>query len=374
MNPGAGEGVEDAASFPASKDFARDSGPRWDPVLPLWRYWVLSIVTLAAYLPIWVVAVAREQRRQHDPRIRPWLYFFGILGGVTAPVVMAMLCRHVDRSAWERGVAAGPPSILIVALAVPAAAFALAGFGIADVVATTPRHAFNATWTLLAGFVLLVPLPASLLQWKLNRLKSALADPERPLKQRGFTAGQFAVLAFGSVTWLFALYASPLDRIFEAPGVIRAEAIASNSKVSGLSAGYRLTVRSDGWSRMPYYARAEDADLELRGPPGATVLVYVHNDGRTLEEIVRYRRTALRRTVADFSADDLLPGSDEAVSHARYDGVNPQDLRDTTWWVTTVATPSGAVEVVGLASGSDSVQSEVEALVRSVRFEPANGG
>lgn len=367
-------GVEASGDGPSSKVSAGTAvaAADWEPILPIWRFWVLSIVSLSSYLPFWAASVARDLKRRQGARIRPWLWFVGILAGVTAPIVMAMLCRHIDRLARDRGGSTGPTSILIVALAVPAAAFALAGFGVADAVATEPRQAFDATWILLGGFALLVPLPASLLQWKLNRLKQAFDDPEQPRMQQKFTAGQFAVLAFGSVTWLLALYASPLDRIFVAPGEIHRVEIAGSSGVSGLSGGYLIAIQGEGWTRTPYYAVPAGVDLELHGSLGATVLVYVHDDGRTLEEIVTARHRTLRRTVADFTADNNpLPGSDSVTSHARYGGVNPQGFRETTWLVTTVTTSSGAIEVVGLASGSDNVQSEVEAIVRSIRVDPS---
>lgn len=371
MTPTSIESPEDISPPNAPPGDSRAVGD-WKPVLPIWRFWVLSIVTLSAYLPFWVADVARDLKQRQDRRIRPWISVVGLLAGVTAPVVMAMLCRHIDRIGQDRGISAGPQSILIVGVSVPAAAFALAGFGLADAFATTPREAFDATWILLAGFAVLVPLPAALLQWKLNRLKEALVEPARPQIQQEFTVAQFTVLAFGSVTWLLALYASPLDRIFVAPGEIPRVEIASNSRVSGLSGGYELTILTEGWTRTPYFALPTGADLELQGSSGETVLVHLHDDGRTLEEIVTSRHRALRRTVADFTADNNpLPGSDRTASHARYEGVNPQGFRETTWLVTTVTTASGAIEVVGLASGSDDVQSEVEAIVRSIRVDPS---
>jgi len=368
-------GIEETAASSATDAPEPDQGVTagWEPVLPIWRFWVLSIVTLATYLPFWVAGVARELRRQRGPRIRPWLYVMGFLAGVTAPVVVAMLCRHVDHNAQDRGLSVGPPRFLIVALSIPAAAFALVGMSVADAVATTPRQAFNATWLLLAGFAVLVPLPAALLQWKLNRLKQAIADPERPKEQQKFTATQFAIFAFGSIAWLLAMYASPLDRIFITISEIQGESIIGNSEVSGPSGGYRLTVRTDDWMRMPPYATAKGADLELHGPSDAAVLVYVHSSGRALGDIVTFRRRAVRNSVADFIADDQLPGSKGTVSHARYGGVSSRDFRDTTWWVTTMTTISGAVEVVGTTSGSNDVQSEVEMLVRSLQLEPADG-
>lgn len=337
--------------------------------MPIWRFWLLTTLTIGLYRLFWVVSVARELRRHQDPGIRPWRYVLGMLVGIAVPFVASSLTEQIDRHGRGRGWSMGPPKWLIVMLAVLALVLEIGGSGF---VHAEPWLVF----AVLAGtYGVIVPLPWAMIQLRLNRLKSAMSFPERPVRRYQFSVAQFAAIIVAIVVWPLAVIGSlpegMVDEIFDEPP--RGQALAPNTPTTGLTEGYSVMVNSDDWTRLENGAMSEDVDLELVGPsPDTWVIVYALRGDWTMDEIVDFRRNEIKDQVENLSSHEkrtLLAGSAVPVSHARYTG----NLRDggwrATWWVSTVIADSAAYEVLGSTTSGAASRRQIEQIAKSLRLE-----
>lgn len=344
--------------------------------MPIWRFWLLMVLTLGLYRLFWIAGVGRELRLHQDSSIRPWHYVVGLLFGVTSPFVAAAVTEHLNRNGFRRGLDIGPSKSLIVVLSIVAVAAEIACTRLTDAMIANGSSPWLPILVLLGTYAVVVPLPWAMIQHRMNRLKSAMAYPERPNRQFRYSLAQFAVIALGVVFWpmvvIGTLPEATLDEVFAdtPPG----EFVSANVPLSGQSGGYSIRVRSDRWMRIDPDSAAEDADLELvTTPPDSWLVVYTLRGDWMMDDIVDFRRNEIRGAVPSLESRErrtLLQDSAVPVSYARYHGkVGGDDFMPTTWWVSTVVTESGAVEVVGSTSGGHFAARELEAVIKSLRVE-----
>lgn len=347
--------------------------------MPIWRFWLLMVLTIGFYRLFWVVSVARELRKRQDPTIRGWHYVLGLLIGVASPFVAAALTGHIDRNGRARGWEFGPPKWLIVALAVVAL---VAEFGVArfdEAALSGEISPWLSPLVMLGAYAVFVPLPWALIQHRLNRLKTAFSYPERPTGRYRFSLWQFAVIAIGIVFWPLVVIGSLPDATLDAVFAVRpdGEKVRPHTPITGVAGGYRLTVGADYWVRAEPGALEADADLELLGETfGTWVVVYVMEGEWTLDRIVDFRRNDIRGAVRSLSSNEwrtLLADSAIPVSHARYSGTLLSEGMPATWWVSTVVTDAGAVEVLGSTMDGRAAEHEIESVARSLRLESEAG-
>ena len=62
---------------------------RWYPPLPLWKLYLLVVLTAGFALPFWSYRTAREIRDHHAPTVKPWLYPFSFLISLIAAIASA---------------------------------------------------------------------------------------------------------------------------------------------------------------------------------------------------------------------------------------------------------------------------------------------
>lgn len=345
--------------------------------MPIWRFWLLMVLTLGIYRLFWIAGVARELRRNQDSDIRPWHYVLGLLVGVASPFVAAAVTGHIDRNGIRRGLDTGPSMGLIVTLSVVAMVAELASSQVTDAMIDSAASPWLTVLILLCTYVVVVPLPWALIQLRLNRLKSAMAYPERPNRFSRFSLPQFGVIALGVVFWPLVIIGSlpdpTLDTLFapEAMG----EPVLADEPISGSEGGYWITVRTDKWLRVDAGANPDEPDLELvTQTQHSWLVVYALRGDWTLDDIVNFRRNEIGRDIPNLTTREqrtLLADSAVPVSYARYYGkIDPRDVFPTTWWVSTVVTDSGAVEVVASTANGHIAAKELEGIVKSLRIEP----
>lgn len=347
-----------------------DGGSPWKPTMPIWRFWLLMTLTIGLYRLFWVVSVARELRQHQDPGIRPWQYVIGMLVGIASPFVASSLTEQIDRHGLGRGWDLGPPKWLIVTLAVVAL---VVEFGSSRFVQAEP-------WVVIAVLVgtygVFVPLPWALIQLRLNRLKSAMSFPERPVRRYQFSVAQFAAIIVAVVVWPLTVIGSLPDALIDEifAGTPYGDAVQPNMPTMGPSGGYQLEVRSSDWVRVENGTIAEDADLELVWrSPGTSVIVFALRGDWTMDEIVDFRRNEIQGQVHNLASNErrtLLADSGIPVSHARYTGSFRDGGGRATWWVSTVVTDTAAYEVLGSTMAGPATRREIEQIAKSLRLTP----
>lgn len=361
---------------PGPSTGTEDEAPTWKPPMPIWRFWLLMLLTVGIYRIFWIFGVGRELRRHQDDSIQPWLYSLGLLIGVASPFVASAVTGHIDRNGERRGFETGPSKVVIVTLAVLALIAELAFSRVSDELFASEESPWLMILILLGTYGVFVPWPWALIQLRMNRLKSAMSYPERPSRPSRFSIPQFAIIVLSSIFWLLVLIGSlpeaTLDELFAATP--DGELVMANEPISGFSGGYSIIVRSDRWMRVDPSSAVEDADLELvTSPPDSWLVVYTLRGDWAMDDIVNFRRNEIRQGVQSLDSRERRTLQMEGrlpVSHARYRGkIDESDLFPTTWWVTTVVTDSGAVEVVGSTVGGHIAARELEAVVKSLTIE-----
>lgn len=346
-----------------------DGGSPWKPIMPIWRFWLLTTLTIGLYRLFWVVSVARELRQHQDPGIRPWHYVLGMLVGIASPFVASSLTEQIDRHGRGRGWSMGPPKWLIVMLAVSALVLEIGG----------SRFVHAEPWLVFAVLVgtygVFVPLPWAMIQLRLNRLKLAMSFPERPVRRYQFSVAQFAAIIVAVVFWPLVVIGSlpdaAVDEFFS--GTPLGEAVTANTPTTGASGGYRLEVPSNDWARVENGTVGEETDLELIWRNSEiSVIVYALGSGWTIDEVVDFRRNDIQDQVFDLSSDErrtLLADTAVPVSHARYIGTLRDGGGRAVWWASTVVTESKAFEVLGSTIAGSAVEQEIELITKSLRLE-----
>ena len=373
-------GVEQQGEGPPGGPWTSPDGtadtPEWKPAMPIWRFWLLMVITLGIYRLFWIAGVARELRRNQDSDIRPWHYVLGLLVGVASPFVAATVTGHIDRNGIRRGLDTGPSKGLIVTLSVVAMVAEFASSNVTDAMIASGASLWLTVLILVCTYAAVVPLPWALIQLRLNRLKSAMAYPERPSRLSRFSLPQFGVIALGVVFWplviIGSLPDSTLDTLF-APEAV-GEPVLADEPISGSAGGYWITVRTDNWLRVDADANPDEPDLELvTQTQHSWLVVYALRGDWTLDDIVNFRRNEIGRDIPNLTTREqrtLLGDSAVPVSYARYYGkFDPRDTFPTTWWVSTVVTDSGAVEVVASTGNGHMAAKELEGIVKSLRIE-----
>lgn len=350
--------------------------PPWKPEMPIWRFWLLMVVTLGIYRLFWIAGVGRELRLHQDSSIRPWHYVVGLLIGVASPFVAAAVAEHINRNGFRRGLDTGPSKGLIVVLSIVALAAEIACTRLTDAMIASDPSPWLTILVLLGTYAVFVPLPWAMIQLRLNRLKAAMSYPERPSRPFRYSLAQFAVIVLGVVVWPFMIVGNlpdaTLDRLFGAE--VLGDPVLANEPISGDAGGYWITVRSENWLRVDVTENPDQPDLELiTQSQGSWLVVYALRGDWTMDDIVDFRRNEIRAAVQGLESRErrtLLQDGAVPVSYARYQGkVGTGDFMPTTWWVSTVVTEFGAVEVVGSTSGGHFAARELETVIKSLRVE-----
>ena len=340
---------------------AADDVVTWRPPLSLWRCYLLCVLSLGLWLPVWAWRLADDLRRHRDDSIRPWAIslkmFVPGLGSSTL-VDLSDAAERIDPDAWRTRQDAKWSRPYLIGGPIAFYQGYLGGGLVVDCFCQ---------YVLLVAFLLLLllPLPVLAIQKRVNDLKAKLDAPrwthEAYRLMRIERIGVFTVLGM-AVAALLGQFDAKFDRW-------RGEPLAANQAVVGSSGLYSLTPPDAGWVRVGADQFYPNSDLSLYGPSEDThILVWVRCDGVSVEDRVRFRRGKKRGAYRDMVTEEerrLLPESLLPISFARYSGTWKGG--PTTSLVATVAQGEVMVEVLGQSTGGEGERAAMERMVRSLK-------
>lgn len=313
----------------------------WYPPLPLWKLFLLLVLTFGLYSAFYVYRTARELRDHSNPLLTPALYPFSLLFAPVAGVAAARLATAAGQAAGaDQKIAAASPALVGLGVFVGHVGLALSNLSTLTSVSIIAVAVYALPWLLL--------------QHQINRIKRVrlVASPDairfRTRPER-YTKWQWVGLGCGVLMFVLVGFALRDDYIR-----LTGEALPVREAWVDPLGRFMFEVPRDGWKIVSSGYYSDDAEIELAGPgAGDWALVFVHEQtGWTIDDLVEFRYDQLVDSESEYrETRRLIEGTGVAVSHADYSGF---ELLDgiTDYAVTSFVTETRAVEMIVRTAGA----------------------
>jgi hypothetical protein len=336
------------AATPAVAEF---DGKAWYPPLPLWKLFLLLILTLGFYSLFFLYRAAKDLRDHGNPKITPWLYPFSTLIWIaTAFAAHKLATAAEDRVGFERSSSWGSPAL--ITLLASAGQIAMAASGISNLT----------LWYLAAVF--LYSTPWLLLQRQLNLIKQDQPPDAFVTPPWRYTRLQWAALGVGALVCVVIGFAVRQDLVR-----LSGEKLVAGETYADPRDRFEFVIPAAGWTIVGPGYLGEDSDLELLGPGDSDwAIVFVHDQtGWRIDDLVEFRFSLLNEELPGYrEVRRFIDGTEIAASYAGYYGMSPIDGR-SEYSVTSFVTDNTAVEFIVYTAGSSNRIERGRRLAESIR-------
>ncbi|NND60469.1 MAG: hypothetical protein HKN49_09405 [Gammaproteobacteria bacterium] len=283
--------------------------------LPLWKLYLLLLLTVGIYAIPWFYRAARDVRDATGNRFSPWLWVFAPFLSIWAAIPAYRLSRATDR--WEReGAPAREPSSKPGNVAGLMVLFA--GLGS---VPTLP-------WWLLVVTLLLLPIPYLVMQGQLNAAKAELPVEQFRTTPNRYTDNQLIMMIVFSILFLAIVAVWLIVRELQQDESVTADMRRSEvfgTVITDPQQRFELQVDVPGWFQVPVGYNSDDGELEfVTDYPDDWAIVFMFDDVN-LDTRADNRVNWIRDTFPRAACDEhrtLTPSGDAVVATLECRGGN----------------------------------------------------
>jgi len=321
----------------------------------LWRLYVLMVSTLGLYVIFWFYKIAKDLYSSQYIKGKPVWWAIGMIPPGLDAVLFFIVVRKWYLVAGFKLTVEFYVIVLILGV-----------LGVVSWWLDEPAYVFS-----IAVFY---PLPVLVVQYRINQYKKTLPSIEIEQQIDGFTERQWYAISVGVIFLVF--YVLTLSFDIETPAsevttLDRGSTLDSGSTVTGTSELYRIQLPDGSWQRFPNGTMRKGTDIELRETKsGLKAWVYVvKKDGDSFVERINWRRKNIIdgkniKSVAEkrfLISDEFLM----SVSHSYYK--YKKDRKNHSWWIKTIDTGRGLVELLVYSANASSDQPMAEQLFENIQ-------
>jgi hypothetical protein len=149
------------------------------------------------------------------------------------------------------------------------------------------------------------------------------------------------------------------------------DALAAHAPVLGASGIYEMRPPDTGWTRVLPGTIEAGTDLEVLGPGNSWAIVFVNCPRLQMDEVVDYRRNAMRGDADAFSFSEervMLPDSLVPISYAHYGRTLKRSGDPEIWQVATVVAQYASIEVIAFAGSDSEREAAVAGMLQSLQL------